>query len=1030
MGANTGNYSRNIFAESKRYIQNRVTQGSPWVDADDNDGQQSNFRQHRRIEDILGDGAIGDGFKCTGTGLLNDFNVLGGDGTDDGAGRFFLNGHGCMLSAATTWKNNGATEGGRSLQPRITTISYNSGTAETTIGDSAANWAVNAHAAHILTPDITQPGTTFPIVSNTQTQMIVTGDATVVAQLGDNYRIEMKTPAGSDRNDGVFLNVYLDEFDCTDDPNLIHNLVTATCAQLRTKLIQTLYIQEGAETFSDYVDGDGNQHYVFQIARIHRYDGVDAIWDIDDLRPILSDGHGIYSELMLGNNNLRVVISDPLANTAAVLPGWWTLSDRSALRKFPTKTNTLTFPTVSLPGRTRYDLVIIDDGGNLIIKPGTEIIGTGDPFINCPAPDIDKLCLGIVRVNETASVVISKEDITDAREFLNIGMAANALANFYSALWLRPHSQAIPNDTVRIEAGRYIKSDGLGALDKSAAFNSGVFPVAPAGQERYDLLVMDDSGNPQIVLGTPVPISTGSFLVNCPPIQYNTLTLAVVKVDEPGTVLITSGDILDIREFLNKGGGSVAVQDEAFPLGRAHTFNFTGAGVTASLGGGVATITVPGGVGGCPGATSYQVLVSTLGQTVFNLGSPYVMGTNALWVFRNGARQIIGNEYNETTPTSVTFTFALSAGEQLVFIQMGSTNGNMAVAARQEFIATASQTVFNTAFTYAQNTNELFVWSGGVLQWVGAGNDFVETSPSQITFNVGRSLGERIIIARIGDANATAMNLWEKVIATGGQTVFNLTGSYVPGSHSLQVFRNGKLLTVISEYTETGVSTVTLGSGATVGDVFIFFVAGGNATNSCIPAIFDEGLSIGRAAEIDFVGEGVVATFSGGRATVTIPGAPTGAVIDFAGAVTPVGWLLCDGSTVSRTTYANLFTTIGTTYGAGDLSTTFNVPDLRGRTSIGVGTGSGLTPRALAAIGGEEFHTISVGEMPSHTHFYNSPPAVAQAHDPYAGGIEASHVHGPGDYGFTGNSNQVGAGSNGSHNTMQPFMVMNKIIKT
>lgn len=76
---------------------------------------------------------------------------------------------------------------------------------------------------------------------------------------------------------------------------------------------------------------------------------------------------------------------------------------------------------------------------------------------------------------------------------------------------------------------------------------------------------------------------------------------------------------------------------------------------------------------------------------------------------------------------------------------------------------------------------------------------------------------------------------------------------------------------------------------------------------------------------------------------------PTGAVIGFAGSSAPSGWLLCDGSAVSRTTYADLFTAIGTSYGVGDGSTTFNLPDLRGRVPVGVGQGSGLTNRALAA---------------------------------------------------------------------------------
>ena len=59
---------------------------------------------------------------------------------------------------------------------------------------------------------------------------------------------------------------------------------------------------------------------------------------------------------------------------------------------------------------------------------------------------------------------------------------------------------------------------------------------------------------------------------------------------------------------------------------------------------------------------------------------------------------------------------------------------------------------------------------------------------------------------------------------------------------------------------------------------------------------------------------------------------PAGLVVAFAANAPPTGWLLCDGSAVSRTTYSNLFSTIGTTWGQGDGVMTFNLPDLRGRT--------------------------------------------------------------------------------------------------
>lgn len=85
------------------------------------------------------------------------------------------------------------------------------------------------------------------------------------------------------------------------------------------------------------------------------------------------------------------------------------------------------------------------------------------------------------------------------------------------------------------------------------------------------------------------------------------------------------------------------------------------------------------------------------------------------------------------------------------------------------------------------------------------------------------------------------------------------------------------------------------------------------------------------------------------------------------------GWLLCNGQAVSRTTYANLFAAIGTRYGAGDGSTTFNVPNAGSRSMMAAGTGSGLSTRDINSVFvGEESHLQTIAEMPSHTHEFDT----------------------------------------------------------
>ena len=101
--------------------------------------------------------------------------------------------------------------------------------------------------------------------------------------------------------------------------------------------------------------------------------------------------------------------------------------------------------------------------------------------------------------------------------------------------------------------------------------------------------------------------------------------------------------------------------------------------------------------------------------------------------------------------------------------------------------------------------------------------------------------------------------------------------------------------------------------------------------------------------------------------------AMAGIIQMFAGSTAPTGWLECDGSAVSREDYPTLFAAIGTTWGAGDGSTTFNLPDLRGRGPIGAGAGSGLTSRTLGGNGGSE-------NIQAHTHGFTNPKIPNHVH--------------------------------------------------
>lgn len=145
-----------------------------------------------------------------------------------------------------------------------------------------------------------------------------------------------------------------------------------------------------------------------------------------------------------------------------------------------------------------------------------------------------------------------------------------------------------------------------------------------------------------------------------------------------------------------------------------------------------------------------------------------------------------------------------------------------------------------------------------------------------------------------------------------------------------------------------------------------------------------------------------------------------GTIAPFAGPTPPTGWLGCDGAAISRTTYAALFAAIGSTWGAGDGSTTFNVPDFRGRALIGEGTGPGLSPRSLADVGGDESVTLTLAQLPSKSDTF-----VAAA---IGGSFNVAQTL-P-SIGINDNTYTISnGGSDSPHPNMQPFAVVNWIIK-
>jgi microcystin-dependent protein len=155
---------------------------------------------------------------------------------------------------------------------------------------------------------------------------------------------------------------------------------------------------------------------------------------------------------------------------------------------------------------------------------------------------------------------------------------------------------------------------------------------------------------------------------------------------------------------------------------------------------------------------------------------------------------------------------------------------------------------------------------------------------------------------------------------------------------------------------------------------------------------------------------------------------PTGIILPtVSSSIVGTAWLMCDGSAVSRTTYANLFATIGTKYGSGDGSTTFNLPDFRGRVPVGkdnmnnkdANVVTNTWGKTLGGAAGSETHTLATDELPAHGHTYTYKATVGGE----SGGGDVNNLGN-----LTVDSNATGGGL--SHNNVQPSIILNYIIKT
>ncbi len=390
------------------------------------------------------------------------------------------------------------------------------------------------------------------------------------------------------------------------------------------------------------------------------------------------------------------------------------------------------------------------------------------------------------------------------------------------------------------------------------------------------------------------------------------------------------------------------------------------------------------------------------------------------------------------------------------------------VIPRTQATAMANQVTFNTNWT-ANAASDVLVYSRAaaipaddLTQLVSSSDyvvEFVGTYQTvRITFVTGRTAGDIVTISR--DTPASRTNLYYNTNFTpdmlnqdfGILTLvdqqaqlydidlaphYNTSCSYTDESDInidtiLPILAANQFWVKNASNTKIITATLTDSGGLPSSGPFVTYTA-----DDAFPDAFDLGLLSNGVLGISVTGAsatpysiststsgyvltsngvGVAPTF---QATTISASVPTGAMLPFGGTSAPSGYVVCDGTAISRTVFADLFAVIGTTWGAGNGTTTFNVPNMARSVAVGSGgSGSVTLGNSVGNTGGEETHTQTINEMPAHTHTFTT-------FSTSAAGATSTNVRVNSGSDVTGST-----GGGTAFNIMQPSAVVLYIIKT
>ena len=542
--------------------------------------------------------------------------------------------------------------------------------------------------------------------------------------------------------------------------------------------------------------------------------------------------------------------------------------------------------------------------------------------------------------------------------------------------------------------------------------------------------------------------SMGSVSIGTATIGSALITTETINISSIGTASITSGTVFNFSSTATSGTTTI-VGGTHQALSSSGTSNIYPGSGTFNLSSGTTIIT--GGTVSAPNYTSslteYQVVQS--------------YAPTAFWQLNEASGNFIDYSGNGYTGTAFNLGYG-SPGP-----------GVNSIGSAAYFNGVNSQATANPSGLTNKNTT-IVAWfkpgggNGSAGPVIAVGSNYKIADGDGFSFGIGNTSYTTTGTNFIGlFANKRYINTGVGISTAN----WHMGAMVLDGSGYPSLYLDGRLI-----YSDSaGTAFNPSGGSVTIGH---------DNTNNTLPnyfngyiadaAIFNTALNATQIADLyqtTSIVYGGSANFSSVTAnTITGTGAcPPGMVSPYAGSVAPNGWLLCQGQTVSRSTYPNLFAAIGTLYGAGDGVTTFLLPNMTGRVPVGLDASSTVitsgNANVLGESHGEETHTLTTTEMPTHTHTgtTDSGKASITSNINDAGvtnnQVYNNAVYGSGstsgflyslsgadhqslswallssavtstDSGHTHTFTTANTGGSAAHNNMQPYITLNYIIKT